>query len=174
MAFIFNLPYMIKGQGAIKKVEGVLYRDELMAALMKLPDNQDYEFLIVDKNRNRSLPHTTYLFSVVLPQISEQLPDHPPTEALYRYFEDMFAPLYDVTINGEEYQYSDLKREKTLIIGEFCEKIVDFAEKKWKIKVMSQEDLKDAKNSQLYSEAYKNNEVGWAKFLSHRNKSNNS
>lgn len=159
---------MIKRNGRIKKVEGVLYDEELECALSKLPDNQEYEFLIVDKKRNRALPHTTYLFNVVLPQISEQLPDHPPKEALYRYFEDLFAPLYSVTINGETYDFSDLKREKTVIIGNFCEKVVDYAENKWGIKVMSQEDLQDAKNSQLYSEAYKQNDVSWAKFFSSR------
>lgn len=163
--FIYS---MIKGQGAIKKVDGTLYQDELLSALHKLPNNRDYEFLIVDKEKNRTLPASTYLFSVVLPQISEQLPDHPPKEALYRYFEDIFAPLYSVTINGEEYEYSDLKREKIMIINEVCEKIVDYAEKKWGIKVMSLDDLRDSKNSQLYSVAYKQNDVSWAKFLSHQ------
>lgn len=160
---------MIKGKGRIKKVDGFLYDDELQRALGKLPDNQDFEFLITDKQKNRALPHTTYLFSVVLPQIAEQLPEKPPTEALYRYFEDLFAPLYSVSINGEQYEYCDLKREKSVIIGDFCEKVVDFAQKKWGIKVMSRDDLQDSKNAELYSEAYRDLEVGWAKFLSHRN-----
>ena len=166
---------MIKGQGAIKKVDGVLYNDELRQVLNKLPDNQDYEFLIVDKKRNRTLPYMTYLFSVVLPQISEQLPDHPPKEALYRYFEDCFAPLYSVTINGKDYEYADLKREKTMIVSEFVEKLVDYVEKRWNMKIMSLEDLRDERNSQLYAKAYKDNDVALADFISRlQQKSNNS
>lgn len=159
---------MIKGQGRIKKVDGVLYDEELEKALAKLPDNADYEFLIVDKKRNRNLPCVSYLFSVVLPQIAEQLPEHPATEALYRYFEDLFAPLHSVTIHGEKYDYFDLKREKTLIIDNAIENIINFAQNEWGLKIMSKEALQDSENSEYYSQAYKGQAIDWANFFSHK------
>ena len=159
---------MIKAQGVIKKVDGVLYDEEYSKASAKLPDNADYEFLIVDKKRNRNLPCVSYLFSVVLSQIAEQLPEHPATEALYRYFEEMFAPRHSVTIKGVEYGYFDLKREKALIIDKVTESIIDFVQKNWGITVTSKEELQDAQNSEYYSLAYKEQAVSWAKFFSHK------
>ena len=153
-------------------MDGTLYDKELSDALAKLPDNADYEFLIVDKKRNRNLPCVSYLFSVVLSQIAEQLPEHPATEALYRYFEEMFAPRHSVKINGKEYFYFDLKREKTLIIDKVTESIVDFVQKNWNLTISSKEEMQDSQNSEYYSLAYKEQAVSWAKFFSHKNNIN--
>ena len=51
---------MIKGKGKIRKIGGVLHKQELDMALEKLPDNVDgYDFLIYDHKANRQLPNLT-------------------------------------------------------------------------------------------------------------------
>lgn len=162
---------MIKGKGSIKKYDGVLMKQELDSALKKLPDSIDgYDFLIYDHKANRALPNLTYLFSVVLKQISEQLPDHPSPLALYRYFEDIFAPEHTCTINGKEYTYFDLKNEKSIDFGKVVEKIVEFAQKRWNITIISKDELKSAEAREFFAKAYAKQEVDWSRFLSSQNK----
>ena len=60
-----NDTVMIKGKGKMSKMCGQLFDEELRKACSKLPDNAEYEFLIVNQKKNRNLPYTQYLFSVV-------------------------------------------------------------------------------------------------------------
>lgn len=161
---------MIKSQGKFRKVDGTLFKHELDASLSKLPDGESFRFLIVDDKPNRVLPQLTYLFSVLLKVISDQLPDHPPTEALYRYFEEEFAPLHTCKINGEVYEYTDLKRERVVDVGKFVESVTEFARKEWHLEIPENKDLKKPENAELYSQAYLQQEVDWCRFLSSKNK----
>lgn len=153
----------------MRKLCGKLYAEELEAACKKLPDNENYLFLIVDDKKNRNLPYTTYLFSVVLPFISQALPDHPAPMALYKFFEDEFAPLHTCTINGEQFAYCDLKTEKTVDIGKTIEKIAKYALDEWGIEIPEPDELSKPQNREFQSQAYLNQEVAWNSFLSSRN-----
>lgn len=161
---------MIKGNGKLRKIGGILYDRELKESLKKLPENENYMFLIVDDKKNRNLPSLAYLFSVVLKYISDSLPDHPSTAALYRYFEDCFAPLHTCTINGEVFEYTDLKGEKQNDVGDFIERVIVYARKKWDIIVPTQEELKDPTMRETYAKAYQKQEIDWSSFISSRNK----
>lgn len=159
---------MIKGRGKMKKVAGHLFDDELKQACDKLPDCEDYIFLIVDDKKNKNLPYLSYLFSVVLKFISDTLPDHPGTTALYKFFEDMFAPIHTCTINGEQFEYCELKSEKSSDVNNIIEKVVEYASKHWGIEVPRQDDLKTPEQRELHSQAYLNQEADWSNFLSRR------
>lgn len=159
---------MIRGKGKLMKVAGHTVIDEFKNACEKLPDNNDYLFVICDDKKNRNLPFLSYLFSVVLKFISDSLPDHPGTTALYRYFEDMFAPIHTVKINNEQFQYCDLKTEKSSDVNDVIERIVEYALKEWGIEVPRNEDLKDPGLRELHSQAYLNQEVDWSNFISSR------
>lgn len=159
---------MIKGKGKLTKVAGHTVCDEFMAVCEKLPDNDDYLFVICDNTRNRNLPFLSYFFSVVLKYISDALPDHPGTTALYKFFEDMFAPIYTLKINGERFQYCELKSEKASDVNNVIEKVVEYALKEWGIEVPRNEDLKDPELRELHSQAYLNQEVDWSNFISSR------
>ena len=161
---------MIKGQGKFRKIAGNLFKHELDEALEKLPDGESFRFLIVDDKPNRVIPHLTYLFSVLLKVISDQLPEHPSTEALYRYFEDEFAPLHTCVINGERYEYCDLKREKSVDVGIFIEKVTDYVRKEWHLEIPERMELKHPENADIYSQAYLEQQVDWCRFLSSKNK----
>lgn len=157
---------MIKGKGKMKKVAGHLFDDELKAACKKLPDNENYLFLIVDDGKNRNLPYLSYLFSVVLKYLSDALPDHPSTTALYKFFEDMYAPIHTCTVNGEQFEYCELKSEKSSDVNNVIEKVVEYASENWGIEVPRQEDMKTPELRELHSQAYLNQEVDWSNFLS--------
>lgn len=159
---------MIRGKGKLMKVAGHTVVDEFRRACEKLPDNENYLFVICDDKRNRNLPFLSYFFSVVLKYISDSLPDHPGTTALYKYFEDMFAPIHTVKINDEQFQYCDLKSEKSSDVNDVIEKVVEYALKEWGIDVPRKEDMRDPKMRELYSQAYLNQEVEWSNFISSR------
>ena len=161
---------MIKGKGKLRKIGGVLQILELEKDLDKLPDNQNYNYVIYDQRDNRLLPHWTYLFSVVLAQISQQLPDNPSTAALYKYFEEKFAPLHTCLINGEKYEYPNLKGEKTIDVSSFIESITEYVHQHWNITIIAEESLKDGDCRDFYVKAYTSQEVDWNKFISSKNK----
>lgn len=150
------------------KVAGHTVIDEFKKACEKLPDNDNYLFVICDDTRNRNLPYLSYFFSVVLKYISDSLPDHPSTTALYKYFEDMFAPIHTVKINNRQFRYCELKSEKASDVNDVIEKVVEYALKEWGIEVPRQEDLKDPEMRELHSQAYLNQEVDWSNFISSR------
>lgn len=159
---------MIKGKGKLRKVIGHTFIDEFKKVCEKLPDNENYLFVVCDDTRNRNLPYLSYFFSVVLKYISDSLPNHPGTTALYRYFEDMFAPIHIVEINNEQFEYCDLKSEKASDVNGVIEKVVEYALKEWGIEVPRNEDLRDPEMRELHSQAYLNQEVDWSNFISSR------
>lgn len=160
---------MIKGKGKIRKLDGVLYKKELDEVLEKLKDSDDgYDFLVYDHKNNRQLPNLTYLHAVVLKQISDELPDHPSVTALYKYFEEIFAPEHTCTINGKEYTYFDLKNEKSIDFGNVVEKIAKYVQKHWNITIISQDEIRNAEAREFFAKAYAKLDVDWKHFLSHR------
>lgn len=150
------------------KVAGHTFFNEFEDVCAKLPDNDEYLFVICDNTKNRNLPYLSYFFSVVLKYISDALPDHPGTTALYKFFEDMFAPIHTSRINGIEFEYCELKSEKASDVNGIIEKVVEYASKEWGIEVPRQEDLKDPELRELHSQAYLKQEVDWSNFISSR------
>lgn len=163
---------MIRGKGKIVKVAGHTFMDDINNVCEKLPDNDEYLFCIVDNRKNRNLPFLSYFFSVVLSYISFSLPDKPNTTALYKYFEAMFAPVHSVEINGERFQYRELKSEKAVDVNNVIEKVVEYAREEWGIEVPREGLMKEPDLRELYSQAYLNQEVDWSNFISSLN--NNS
>lgn len=161
---------MVRGKGKIRKVNGILFYDDLKVVCGKLPDGGEYDFLIVDTKRNRNLPTLSYLFSVVFSYLSDVLPDHPDTKALYRYFEALFAPSHTCTINGRKFEYQDLKSEKIVDVDNFAERVIEYSRIKWGIRIPTKEELKDSKNREFFSQAYLGQEVDWSSFISSKNK----
>lgn len=159
---------MIKGKGIILRVAGNTFYRDFTDACDKLPENGEFQFVICDEKKNRNLPFLSYLFSVVLNYISDALPNKPGTTALYRFFEEMFAPIHSSEINGKQYLYRDLKSEKASDVNDVIEKIVEYALENWGIEVPRQEDMKDPANRELYSQAYLNQEVDWSNYISSR------
>ena len=156
---------MIK-KGKFRKFNGQLLDDELKAVYDKLPDNKEYVFVIADEGKNRNLPYLTYLFSVVLKYLSDKLPDHPSTTALYKYFEDMYAPIHTCTVNGEQFEYCELKSEKSIDVNNFIERVVEYASKNWGIEVPRNETLAKPENRELYSQAYLKQDIDWNSVIS--------
>ena len=80
---------MLHGQARLIVQDNKAAKQEIELAIGNLKDG-DYTILIMDDTKNKSLPQLKYLFGVVLKTISEQLPTHPPVDALYRYFEEIY------------------------------------------------------------------------------------
>lgn len=156
---------MIK-KGKFRKFNGRILDDELETVCDKLPDNKEYVFVIADEGKNRNLPYLTYLFSVVLKYLSDSLPDHPSTTALYKFFEDMYAPLHTCIVNGEQFEYCELKSEKSIDVNNFIERVVEYASKNWGIEVPRNEVLAKPENRELYSQAYLKQDIDWSSVIS--------
>lgn len=144
---------MIKIKSLVEVQEGKANKREIIDSLNKLPDGE-YEFLLYDNKKNRSLPQLKYLFGVVLRTISDNLPDHPPVDALYRYFEEVYAPIHVCNIQGERYEYFDLKNEKSIEMDDVIEKIIHHAATQWNIKVLTKEEVRESEARELYIDAY--------------------
>jgi len=157
---------MLQCHGKIRVADGILFDRELRDSLSKLQDGNDgeYVFVVVDKNKKKSLGSLRHLF-LVLKVISDGLADHPTPDQLYRYFSDIFAPVHKCTIAGETYEYYDLKKERQVDLGVIVAKIIQYAEKKWGIKVPTMTDLGQPENSELYATAYANQWDEWSQFL---------
>lgn len=146
---------MINEKGVIHIRDGDIDKSELMDSIDQLEDGE-YGYLLFDKKRNKALPNLKYLFGHVLNVISEALPDHPPVDALYRYFEEIYAPIKTCQINGEKYEYFDLKGEKSIEMNHVIENIVHHAETEWGIKVLSRKELSEPEAQAPYMDAYAN------------------
>ena len=160
-----NCNIMIK-KGKFRKFNGKLMADELNSVCDRLADNQEYVFAIADFGKAKNLPYTTYLFSVVLTYLSQTLPDHPSTIALYKYFEDMYAPIHTCTINGEQFEYCELKSEKSIDVNNFIERVIEYAQNEWGIEVPRNETMAKPENRELYSQAYIKQDVDWSSVIS--------
>lgn len=145
---------MIKSKGIINVQNDGADTQELLCSVKELRDGE-YGYLIFDKERNKALPHLKYLFGIVLKTISDNLPDHPTVDALYRYFEEVYAPIHTCKIHGEKYEYFDLKNEKSIEVNDVIEKIIRHAETEWGITgILTRDELKAPEAKELYAEAY--------------------
>lgn len=144
---------MIKKRGSFSVHKEGADTRELIDSVDALREG-DYEYLIYDKRKNRSLPQLKYLFGVVLKTISDSLADHPPVDALYRWFEQAYSPIHSCNIEGSVYEYTDLKNENSATVEAFIQKVIRHARDRWGIEITDQDALKTPECSQQYIEAY--------------------
>lgn len=144
---------MIKKQGIVQVHDHDAVNGELHDSVAALPDGE-YNFLIYDNSRNRPLPQLKYFFGTVLKTISDRLPDHPPVEALYRYFEETYAPMHTTYVGGEKFEYFDLKSEKSIEMDGVIEKVIRHAATQWGIKVPLKDAMSAPEAKELYIGAY--------------------
>ena len=144
---------MIRSKGIIIVHDGYADTEELLDSVDDLPDGE-FGYLLFDKEKNRSLPQLKYLFGVVLKTISEQLEDHPSVDALYRYFEEIYAPILTCDIQGERFEYFDLKHAKSIEMDDVITKIIHHAKQEWGIEMPTRDELKSAEASEAYLGAY--------------------
>lgn len=143
---------MIKKRGTFEVRKEGADLEELIGFAGSLPEDE-YEYVIYDKKKNRSLPQLKYLFGVVLKTISEQHPDHPTVDALYRYFEEVYAPIHVSEIDGEKFEYFDLKNDTASEVDDVIQRIVHHATKQWGIKIPERDFLKLPEARQLFVDA---------------------
>ena len=144
---------MIVKKGVVEVHEDGVHMEEMLRFVDGLPTGK-YDYILVDDSKNRSLPQLKYLFGVVLKTISRELPGNPPVNALYRFFEDTYAPIHTCTIHGEKFEYLDLKNEKSTEVDDVIQRIIRHAEKEWGIRIPTKEELQAAPAKALYAEAY--------------------
>jgi hypothetical protein len=144
---------MMKKQGVIEVHNGNADTRELLDSVAHLPKEGTFLFYLYDDTRNRPLPQLKYLFGTVLKTISDQLPDHPSVESLYRYFEEVYAPIHTTYINGEKYEYFDLKNEKSIEMDDVIGMIIHHAAEQWGIKILSREELSSKEAQGNYADA---------------------
>lgn len=145
---------MLHGQARLIVQDGKACTEATDLAFEGLSDG-DYTVLIFDDTKNRSLPQLKYLFGVVLKEISEKLPTHPPVDALYRYFEEIYAPIHTCDLPGvEKFEYFSLKNEKASEMNEVIESIIHHVATEWGIKIESRDAVKLPEAKELWAGAY--------------------
>lgn len=153
---------MILGKGIITVRDSDAETQELEDDVGKLKDGE-YGYLIFDKEQNKALPQLKYLFGIVLKSISNALPEHPTVNALYRYFEEIYAPLHTCNIAGEQFDYFDLKSDPSIEMNEVIEKIIHHAKEEWGINVITKDELKSSEAKAPYTEAYANQWIDYSR-----------
>lgn len=146
---------MIRSKGIVEVHEGYADISELKEAVDILPDGE-YGYLLFDKKKNRSLPQLKFLFGYVLKTLSEELEGHPDPEALYSYFEEIYAPIHRCKIPGEAkmFEYFDLKNEPAAEMDYVINEIIHHAKQEWGIDLLTRDQLKAAEAQELYAGAY--------------------
>lgn len=144
---------MIKKKGSIEIRNGRAHLTEFLDSADSLPEGK-YRFILFDDKKNPALPHLKYLFGVVLKTISDNLPEHPPVDALYRYFEALYAPAHVCQIDGETFYYRDLKNEKTNEVNNVIESIIHHASSQWRITIQDRDSLSLPGAQEPYEDAY--------------------
>ena len=146
---------MIRAKGIIQVHNGYADTDELLDSVDELPDGE-FGYLLFDKQKNRSLPQLKFLFGYLLKTLSEELPGNPSSEALYSYFEEIYAPIHSCKIPGEEeeFEYFDLKNEPAAEMDFVIQKIIHHAMSEWNIDLISRDRLKSAEAAEAYAGAY--------------------
>ena len=146
---------MIRSKGIVEVHEGYADISELKEAVDILPDGE-YGYLLFDKKKNRSLPQLKFLFGYVLKTLSEELEGHPGPEALYSYFEEIYAPIHRCKIPGEAkmFEYFDLKNEPAAEMDYVINEIIHHAKQEWGIDLLTRDQLKAAEAQELYAGAY--------------------
>lgn len=156
---------MLKKKGVIEVHSGNADTRELLDSVAHLPKEGSFTFYLYDDNTNRPLPQLKYLFGIVLKRISDALPDHPNVESLYRYFEEVYAPIHTTYINGEKYEYFDLKNEPSIEMDDVISKIIHHAATQWHITIPEKDKLMAPEAKELYADA--NAEV-WKNLIHHK------
>lgn len=144
---------MLKQKGSFTVRDGDSDLTELGSRLRSLPAG-DYDWFVYNRARNRVLPQLKYLCGVVLKAISDALEDRPPVSALYRYYENLFAPERETTIDGKVYVYRDLKSCKAIEMDVVTDKVIHHAQEKWGIRIPTIEESRQAEAVELYADAY--------------------
>lgn len=145
---------MLHSQTRLIVQDGKACTEATNLAIDKLSDG-DYTVLILDDTKNKSLPQLKYLFGVVLKRISEELPTHPPVDALYRYFEEIYAPIHTCDLpEGEKYEYFSLKNEKASEMNKVIESIIHHANTEWGIEIEPRDAIKLPEAKELWAGAY--------------------
>ena len=145
---------MLHGQARLIVQDGKACTEATHLTFDNLPDG-DYTVLVFDNAKNRSLPHLKYLFGVVLKEISEKLSTHPPVDALYRYFEEIYAPIHTCDLpGGEKFEYFSLKNEKASEMNEVIESIIHHVATEWGIKIESRDAVRLPEAKELWAGAY--------------------
>lgn len=144
---------MIKKKGSIIITDEGADTNQLLDDIDLLP-NGEFDYYIFDNKKNRALPQLKYLFGVVLKTISDFLPEKPPVDALYRLYEQMFAPLHTCIINGSRFEYRDLKNEKSIEVSDIIDKIIHHATTKYGAKIPTLEEMKEKEAQEGYIGAY--------------------
>ncbi len=146
---------MIRSKGIVEVHEGYADTSELLEAVDILPEGE-YGYLLFDKKKNRSLPQLKFLFGYLLKTLSEELEGHPDPEALYSYFEELYAPIHRCKIPGEEkeFEYFDLKNEPAAEMDYVINEIIHHAKNEWGIDLLSRKGLSASEASELYAGAY--------------------
>ena len=146
---------MIQSKGIVEVHNGYADTNELLDSVGLLSDGI-YGYLIFDKQKNRSLPQLKFLFGYILKTLSEELEGHPDPEALYSYFEEIYAPIHRCKIPGEatEYEYFDLKNEPAAEMEFVSEKILHHATSEWGINLLTRDRLQASEAQELYVGAY--------------------
>ena len=72
---------------------------------------------------------------------------------MYRYFEEVYAPIHTTYINGEKYEYFDLKNEKSIEMDDVIGMIIHHAAEQWGIKILSREELSSKEAQGNYADA---------------------
>ena len=146
---------MIKAKGVIEVREGCTDTSSFLDSVDLLP-NGEYGYLLFDTKKNRLLPQLKFLFGYVLRTLNEELPEHPKVEALYRYFEGLYAPVHICNIPNESrpFEYVDLKNELSAEMDYVIQKIIHHAKSEWGIDLMSRDLLQTPEARELYAGAY--------------------
>lgn len=145
---------MLYGEAHLIVQDGKVANEAANLAFGKLKDG-DYRLLILDETKNRSLPQLKYLFGVVLKTISEKLPTHPPVDALYRYFEEVYAPIRTCDLpGGEKFDYFSLKNEKASEMNDVIERIVRHVRTEWGIEITPRDAIREPEAKELWAGAY--------------------
>lgn len=143
---------MIKKHGVFQVHKDDADLEELIDSVDVLPEGT-YEYVIFDQKKNPSLPQLKYLFGVILKTISDKHPDHPKVDALYRYFEAVYAPIHVCEIDGEKFEYFDLKNEPKTEVDDFIQKVIHHATRQWGIKFVERDFLKLPEARELFVSA---------------------
>lgn len=149
--FLKHKRYMIHIDAELVVQGGVSYTEALQRNLQRLADG-NYRCLVLDNAPNKALPFLKYLFGVVLKDLSDKTGI--PVDALYKYFEDKFAPVRHAKIDGKIFEYKNIKDESSQALRDFTERIITFAEEEWGIKAMERDALKAPEAAAPYAEAY--------------------
>ena len=123
---------MIRAKGIIDIHNGYADTSELLDSVDSL-GNGEYGYLLFDKKKNRSLP-----------------------QALYRYFEEIYAPIHSCKIPGEKqvFEYFDLKNENATEMDTVITKIIHHAMSEWNIDLLSRDLMKTSEAQEAYAGAY--------------------